>query len=408
EITVKLLANGVSTGKTLTLTEGNDWHGVFENLDAVSGGKPIVYTVEEVSVPKYKTSISGNATDGYTITNTLKEPKPVSVPVEKVWQDKDDHYGYRPVEITVKLLANGVSTGKTLTLTEGNDWHGVFENLDAVSGGEAIVYTVEEVSVPEYMTSISGNATDGYTITNTLKEPKPVSVPVEKVWQDKDDHYGYRPTEITVKLLANGVSTGKTLTLTEGNNWRGVFENLDAVSGGKPIVYTVEEVSVPEYMTSISGNATDGYTITNTLNEPKPVSVPVEKVWQDKDDHYGYRPVEITVKLLANGVSTGKTLTLTEGNDWHGVFENLDAVSGGEAIVYTVEEVSVPEYKTNISGNATDGYTITNTVVPLSDPPRKQQKRMPYTGAGTIRCLFVLLATGGIILAGMRRKKETK
>ena len=49
--------------------------------------------------------------------------------------------------------------------------------------------------------------------------------------QDKDNQDGKRPSSVTVKLLADGQDTGKTLELNAANGWTGSFTGLDADKG---------------------------------------------------------------------------------------------------------------------------------------------------------------------------------
>ena len=68
--------------------------------------------------------------------------------------------------------------------------------------------------------------------------------------------------------------------------------------------------------------------------------------------------------MLADGQDTGKTLELTEANGWAGSFKDLDADKGGTPIKYTVVEVTVPGYTSEITGDAASGFTITNSYSP--------------------------------------------
>ena len=97
---------------------------------------------------------------------------------------------------------------------------------------------------------------------------------------------------------------------------------------------------------------------------PAKTEVPVKKVWKDENNQDGKRPSSVTVKLLADAQDTGKTLELTEANGWAGSFTNLDADKGGTPIQYTVEEVTVPGYTSEVTGDAASGFTITNSYSP--------------------------------------------
>ena len=360
-ITVKLLADGVETGQTRELNAANNWQAIFTDLDADKGGTPIAYTIEEVSVAEYESKVTGDATTGFTITNSYT-PGKTQVPVKKVWNDAENQDGKRPVSVTVKLLADGQDTGKTLELNKENNWSGNFTDLDVNKAGKAIKYTIEEVSAAEYESKVTGDATTGFTITNSYT-PGKTQVPVKKVWNDADNQDGKRPGSVTVKLLADGQDTGKTLELNKENNWSGSFTDLDVNKAGKAIKYTIEEVAVAEYESKVTGDATTGFTITNSYT-PAKTSVSVKKAWDDKDNQDGKRPASVTVKLLADGQDTGKTLELNAVNGWAGSFTDLDADKGGTPIQYTVVEVTVPGYTSKVTGDVASGFTITNSYSP--------------------------------------------
>src|SRR5699024_10341000 len=88
------------------------------------------------------------------------------------------------------------------------------------------------------------------------------------------------------------------------------------------------------------------------INEHETVEIPVEKVWQI-DGETG----SVTVKLLP----TEETLELNEANEWKGTFTDLRKYDGsGNEITYSVEELDVTGYVTEIEGSQEDGFTITN------------------------------------------------
>ena len=365
KITVKLLADGEDTGKTVELSDQNGWKAEFTDLDKNNNGKEIVYTIEELPVPQgYEVTISGDKTSGFTVTNT-HTPEKIKIPVQKLWDDNSNQDGIRPDKITVKLLADGKDTGKTVELSEQNGWKAEFIDLDKNSNGKEIVYTVEENPVPsEYNANIAGNKEDGFIITNTYT-PGKIKIPVEKIWNDNNNQDGIRPDKVTIKLLADGEDTGKTVELSDENNWKAEFTDLDKNNNGKEIVYTIVEMPVPEgYDVTISGDKTSGFTVTNSYT-PGKINIPVEKVWDDFDNRDGIRPDKVTVKLLADGEDTGKTVELSDENNWKAEFIDLDRNNNGKEIVYTIEELPVPEgYNVTISGDKTSGFTITNSYTP--------------------------------------------
>lgn len=351
-ITIRLYANGTElTEKALTVTADNDWKWGFADLPKYAEGKLIDYTITEDSVDGYTSAVNG-----YDVTNTYS-PEQTRVTVTKAWEDKNNQDGIRPVSITVKLLADGADTKETLTLSSGNNWTGTFNNLDKYrDGGEEIVYTIEEVEVSGYYKVISGDASKGFVITNS-HTPATTEVSGSKTWDDKDDQDGKRPDSITIRLYANGEQVDN-VTVSAENDWKWSFTNLPEYENGSKISYTITEDAVPGYTSVVNG-----YNVTNSYT-PGKTSVTVTKAWNDAGNQDGLRPAEITVKLLADGKDTGKTLTLSKENRWMGIFTDLDEYKDGQKIVYTVEEVSVKGYDSVITGDASTGFVITNSHTP--------------------------------------------
>jgi len=401
-VAVNLLADGTAvSGKQVTLNQANSWKYTWTGLDKYKdGGKEIKYTVKEVETDvitgtdgpgTYAYAVTGDAASGYTVTNT-HTPEKVSVPVKKVWSDADNQDGVRPEEVKVDLLADGTAvSGQQTTLNKANTWKHTWTELDKYKDGKEIKYTVKEVETDvitgtdgpgTYAYAVTGDATSGYTVTNT-HTPEKVSVPVEKVWSDAENQDGIRPDEVKVDLLADGTAvSGKQTTLNEANTWKYTWTGLDKYKDGKEIKYTVKEVEtdvitgtdgVGTYAYAVTGDAASGYIVTNT-HTPEKVSVPVKKVWKDADNQDGIRPDEVKVDLLADGTAvSGKQVALNQANSWAYTWTELDKYKDGKEIKYTVKEVETDvitgtdgpgTYAYAVTGDATSGYTVTNTHTP--------------------------------------------
>ena len=395
-VTVHLLADGTDTGKTLTLDEAGNWTGTFSSLDKYKAdGTAIVYTVKEDDITNYTSTTTGDATTGFTITNTNTEK--VSVSGTKTWNDNNNQDGKRPASITVNLLKNGTKVdSKTVTPDVSGAWTYSFSGLDKYNAdGTEITYTVSEDSVDGYTSTVTGtNITNSYT-------PETTVVKVTKAW------VGPKTNSVTVHLLADGTDTGKTITLDEAANWTGTFSNLPKYKDGTEIVYTVKEDDIANYTVAITGDATTGFTITNTNTEK--LDVPVKKEW------VGPKAGPVTVHLLADGVDTGKTVTLSDSNSWTDTFSGLDKYkTDGTEIVYTVKEDDIANYTVAITGDATTGFTITNTEVPHDTPkpkedtPKKSNRKpakksggvVPYTGDSNATGIAIALVSAAVILIG--------
>ena len=99
---------------------------------------------------------------------------------------------------------------------------------------------------------------------------KPVTrVQVEKVWSDSNDRSRMRPESITIHLLRNGEEI-KTKTVTEANDWKWTFDNLDKFDANdKEYKYTIKEDTVPFYTSAESKDADGNTVITNTYKPEK-------------------------------------------------------------------------------------------------------------------------------------------
>lgn len=360
-ITVRLLADGEPAGHSIDLNASNNWKAVFTNLDEYKNGNPVEYTIEEVDVPeKYESIIEGSVEDGYTITNSYT-PEVVNIPVEKIWDDADDQDGVRPDKITIQIyddISQLVATKEVTSDEEGN-WSHVFENLPKYRDGIEIEYRVAELTVDGYSAFISEKMDGIINVTNE-RTPDQTSVTVNKFWDDENDQDGLRPDYIKVQLLADGEPLGEEVFVTAENNWSYTWSGLDANrDGGKPIEYTVVEVEVPEGYAEPEINSEDhGNIILTNHHTPEVTTISGEKIWDDANNQDGIRPDSITVNLFANGEKVN-SVVVTEESNWQYSFEDLPKYANGEKITYTVEEVEVDGYETEI-----DGFNIINKHTP--------------------------------------------
>ena len=362
-VTVKLLADGQDTGKTLELTEANGWAGSFKDLDADKGGTPIQYTVVEVTVAGYTSEVTGNAASGFTITNSYS-PETVDVKATKNWDDANNQDGKRPTKITINLLADGQKhDSKEVQAAADGTWTVEFTKLAKYKDGKEIKYTVTEEAVAEYEATITD-----FTITNKYA-PKEIDYKVTKVWNDANNQDGKRPESVTVQLYkkvgdADPVAVeGKKLTLTakdktDANTWVASFTNLPQYEVGKEITYSIKEVDVPAgYEASVTGQV-----VTNTYN-PETVVLSGTKVWKDNNNQDGKRTTSVKVQIF-NGDKVVQEIEVSEKTGWKFESKKLPKYENGEEIKYTVKETAMTEYKATITTDKDGKYTITNEHTP--------------------------------------------
>ncbi len=313
----------------------------------------------------------------------------------KVWKDRDNFDGIRPDEITVNLLANGKKVTSAKVSGEGNTWTYEFKHQPKYANNEEITYSVEEIKVDGYETSV-----DGFTITNTHKTEYVRNI-TGNIWYEgptaQDDKLtkGEKPDtpikNITVTLHKEDGSVVKTAEVDDNGHYE--FTNVDAgkyyVTFENPSVDGVTEQltevakGVGEDKESSKAEVKDGVNRTDLIEMPtdekmrddkiteytKPnqnagytsmeyITVSGTKVWVDDNNIEGKRPGEIKINVL-NKDKVVDTITVKgEGDSWNFTSKKLPKYENNEEIVYTLQEAAVDGY-TSVVDNATN--TITNT-----------------------------------------------
>ena len=369
-ITLQLRQNDQNLGEPVTVTPDDDgnWSYTWENLPKFDAdGEAYVYTVVETPVPGYQNPRYSTDDEGNLIVINILDF--TNVTVRKVWDDQENAHELRPASIILQLQRNSENFGDPVIVTpdEDGNWSYTWEDLPKVDGaGEPYVYTVVETAIPGYKAPVYSTDDDGNLIvTNTIDL---TSRTVQKIWEDQNDKYGLRPTEIYLQLYRNGLMYLDPVTVTpdEDGNWSYTWHNLPvADSTGNPYVYSVVETPVAHYLPPNYGD--DGFTITNRLDV---TDVAVKKVWDDEEDKYELRPESITLQLMQNGAPFGDPVIVTpdeEGN-WSYTWEDLPKVdAAGEPYVYTVVETAIPGYKTPVYSTDDDGNLIVTNQLETAD-----------------------------------------
>ncbi|MCY7025166.1 Cna B-type domain-containing protein [Streptococcus sanguinis] len=334
-----------------TLTEADQWATEFANLNKYEKGQEVVYSIEEDAVPHYQSQVTGNAADGFVVTNTYK-PETIKISGQKKWEDAENQDGKRPNAVRVKIL-KGQDIVDVQEVTAANGWKYESNPLPKYAAGQEIAYTVSEEAVSGYTSKV-----DGYNITNSYT-PETIKVSGQKVWDDADNQDGKRPVSVKVKIL-NGDTVVDEQNVTSANEWKYESKALPKYAAGQEITYTVSEEAVPGYTSKV-----DGYNITNSYT-PETTTVSGSKTWEDGDNQDGKRPASITVNLLANGQKVN-TQTVGEAEGWSYNFTGLPVYKDGQRITYTVTEEAVPGYSTSLNGyNITNSYTPEKTEITAS------------------------------------------
>ena len=302
----------------------------------------------------------------------------------EIWTGVFDEYGS-----TIPGTAHRVPiTDDMLTISpDGQSFDLDLSGID-LSNGQSFKFTYRTTYVPgvalrnlikmysdnpEYSSDwVYRNATSGGEGTSTII----ARIRIVKV--DKDDH-NIKLAGAVFKVTSVADPT-KTWTITTGEDGTATTEKLPAGT------YTVQEITAPngyELTTdtyNLTVSATSGV-IKTVENEKTPtVDVNVKKTW------VGAVGGPVTVRLYKDGVASTETVTLDETNGWAATFTGLlrNDATDGHLITYTVAEENVPEgYTSEVTGNVTDGFTVTNTEIPPNTPPTTPPNTPPNTPPAT-------------------------
>lgn len=394
EVTAVLLCEDPSSGDVnpyqysdgsvakLTLNAGNDWSGTFANItnnaynscksfdiaEESSDGNTLYAEDEIVSAKtasnedfKLKVHYTGNASQGFTITNE----QVIDIPVSKQWDDEGDNLANdRPIDIVAILYCvngNNKIVKKTTTLSANNNWTDTWTNL-TVSDCDS--YEVEEAPYSShgydtsytYEGTVAGNETDGFVITNT----KYVSIPVVKVWNYRDTTT--IPSSVQVTLTCNNEDYGSPVTLTDNyvnpyGAW--VYTGFNNIKASEcPTGFGVREIVPqganyePVYATLSDGKKTRRITNTEQIN------IPVEKVW-DTNRSIDNLPASVDVSLYCDDTLV-ETKTLYKADNYAGEFGPF-AKGSCEGEYSVSEDNQIAGFTSSYSGNDVEGFQVINT-----------------------------------------------
>ena len=122
-----------------------------------------------------------------------------------------------------------------------------------------------------------GDIVDGKVNVTNTHIPETTEINVKKVWNDENNYDGIRPNNVTVYLFADGEKVNE-ISLTAESGWIGAFTNLPVNKNGTPIKYSIAEVPIKGYNTTIN-NDSSIMTIVNSHIRP---NMTVEKITIDK------------------------------------------------------------------------------------------------------------------------------
>ena len=221
---------------------------------------------------------------------------------------------------------------------------------------------------------------------------------VKKVWSGGPT---VKPT-IQLQLLRNGQAYGSVVELLNGQSGYRWEDLLATDDQGNPYHYSVKELAVEGYTSTIGPVQDNQVTITNTYVVPK-THLEVRKVWSGGPT---VKPT-ITIQLLRNNQVIDQIQLLNGQTSYR--WEDLDQIDPqGQTYNYTVRESLVSDYYSTVEGNIVDGFVIRNTFIPPQTPPpvppqpeippTPDEPELPQTGENRTVLLSISL---GLIFWGL-------
>ncbi|MCD8147974.1 MAG: Cna B-type domain-containing protein [Clostridiales bacterium] len=325
----------------------------------------------------------------------------VTINIEKQWKEISAE---NQKEVTIDIYAtDGSGTTEcigSVTLSNDNEWKTTITNLPKYdTDGLEYTYSVQEESGNSWFKNVTGGKTTAsgegtygsdedktaeydFVVTNTAGAQLTLEQSVVGTTTDEDFvfeltfYYEGEPYSGTLEIV-NTDGSRSTLDVEDGvaelNLSDGESITLILAVGMK---YTVTETNSRNALdvtycineeNALAGNTVSATiaddTILGFINNYETVSVSVNKTWDDADDQDGIRPESITVRLYADGVETDSA-EITEADGWTYTFIDLQKYSNGVEIEYTISEDAVDEYTSVITGDASNGYVITNSYTP--------------------------------------------
>ena len=372
--------DGENVGDPVELNADNEWKYTWKNLASEDeDGQHISYLVTAVeddtlTANNYTAEVTRSSSDDEFVVTYKHEIEKTGITANVTWDDADNQDGIRPKEVTLQLKADGEAVGDAITVkadSNGNwtkTWSDLPVNKEGAVG-QAIVYTVEESGLPDgYASAVATDEETGAITVKNSHTPAVKDLTVSAKWDDAENQDGVRPASVDAVLYAGDTATDKTVTLTAEENWTATIKDMPVYTAGKvgeAVNYSLKVAKEVEDYTS----ATDGLAVTFT-HKPAVTSVTTTIKWDDAENQDGIRPASVTLQLKADGEAASEAITVkadANGN-WTKTWNNLPvnkAGAVGQKVTYTVEQTGLrSEYTQATAGDATTGFTITNSYTP--------------------------------------------
>ena len=374
-----------------TLSDSNDWYFLWENLPKYwKDGTPVQYGVEEAYIPGYYSKVT--LVDKFTTTTTA-------------WQETGNLENG-------KTYILGTSYGYLSTTHFAEDTGFMWVDEQTAKTSPLALWTVTASGNTYRLTNGSGqiltlyygggSPTDffAYTLVKDASDSNYKQFLSYTASGNSIALYFPRPNSSTRYFLSNMMDNGK-------------FD--DSTDSRRAIAFTPKTL----VETTVEQEATAGWAY-QVSNRPldQETSLTVRKYWDygHLDPGSLHQQLQVTVKLLANGRDTGRTVTLTLKNDWEATFLGLPYVDeDGEVISYSVEErMSNQDWVAYYGAVISDGNSIPTYSTTITNRYRFGMGGPMLPSTGTPARMLYILCGGGMMLTSLvygilsRRKRERR
>nr|WP_285016877.1 Ig-like domain-containing protein [Lactococcus garvieae] len=294
------------------------------------------------------TGITGNSTDGYVVKGTAEPGSKVEIKDSTgavVGSATADGSGNYSVNLPGSVGANADITA-TATDAAGN--------VSAPTSGKTPADADTTAPDAPVITGITGDSTDGYVVKGTAEPGSKVEIKdstgavIGSATADGSGNY-------SVDLPASvGPNANITVTATDAAG------NVSTPTAGKTPADADTTAPDAPVITGITGNSTDGYTVTGTAEPGSKVEIKDSTgavIGSATADGSGNYSVSLPGSVGANADITA-TATDAAGN--------VSAPTSGKTPADADTTAPDAPVITGITGNSTDGYTVTGTAEPGS------------------------------------------
>ncbi len=289
------------------------------------------------------TGITGNSTDGYVVTGTAEAGSKVEIKDSTgavIGSATADGSGNYSVSLPGSVGAN---TDITATATDAAG------NMSSPTTGKTPADVDTTAPDAPVITSITGNSTDGYTVTGTAEASSKVEIKDSTgavIGSGTADGSGNYSVSLPGSV---GPNANITVTATDAAG------NVSAPTSGKTPADPDTTAPDAPVISSVTGNSTDGYVVTGIAEAGSKVEIKDSTgvvIGSATADGSGNYSVSLPGSVGANADITA-TATDAAGN-------GSTPTSGKTPADADTTAPDAPVI-TGITGNSTDGYTVTGT-----------------------------------------------